>query len=56
MKYMRIVTMLISFAFGILIAQEISNVQFTDLNGKNYDLYNLLDQGTHVVVHTQYNS
>ncbi len=56
MTYMKIVPILIGLTFGMLIAQQIPNVQFTDLNGRDYDLYKLLDQGTYVVVHTQYNS
>lgn len=30
------------------------NAQFTDLNGKSYDLYKLLDAGKHVYLHYSY--
>lgn len=37
-------------------AQTISqNVQFKDLEGNNYDLFDVLNSGKHVLCHLQYN-
>lgn len=48
--------LLIGTIITIITAQITENVQFKDISGENYDLYELLDRGTYVVVHTQYNS
>ncbi len=42
-------------AFALLAVAQISNVQFKDLDGKSYDLYEELAKGKHVLVHTQFN-
>ena len=36
-------------------AQIIENIQFTDMEGKNYDLYEVLGSGKHVYVEMVYN-
>lgn len=38
-------------AFTLLGFAQISNVQFSDLDGKSYDLYEELGKGKHVLVH-----
>ena len=42
----------VSYIVGIVIlacmAQTVKNVQFEDLKGKKYDLYQLLDEGKYV--------
>lgn len=37
------------------LAQEIQNIQFKDMKGKSYDLYNLLEQGKYVYVEMMFN-
>ena len=36
-------------------SQTIDNVQFTDMNGKSYDLYQVLESGKHVLCHFTFN-
>ena len=36
---------------SVLGSAQISNVQFTDLSGTDYDLYTLLSEGKSVLVH-----
>jgi hypothetical protein len=51
--------LLISLLSGWLVAafsQQITNVQFTTMKGKKYDLYELLNQGKYVAVHATRNS
>ncbi len=43
-------------AFTFSLFSQIDNVQFTDLKGKSYDLYDLFSKGKYIVVHTQYSS
>ena len=38
-------------AFTLLGFAQITNVQFTDLEGNSYDLYEELTKGKHVLVH-----
>lgn len=33
----------------------VDNVQFTDLDGNSYDLYQMLDKGHYVLIHMQFN-
>lgn len=35
---------------------QIDNVQFTDMDGKSYDLYDLLGSGKHVLCHFTFNT
>lgn len=56
MKTLLKMLLLIGTITTIMSAQIIENVQFKDIKGKSYDLFDLLDRGTYVVVHTQYNS
>ena len=42
--------------FAFASAQQITNVKFTDLSGKAYDLYSLLSEGKYVLVHCMFNS
>ncbi len=51
----RMLTLAILFQITATFAQ-IDNVQFKELKGKQYDLYQLLSKGKHVIVHTQFNS
>jgi len=37
-------------------AQTISNVQFTDMKGKSYDLYQILGEGKSVLCHFSFNT
>jgi hypothetical protein len=35
---------------------QIDNVQFTDMEGNSYDLYQLLESGKHVLCHFTFNT
>lgn len=52
MSLSKSVAIIIGFLFAIVTADpsKITNVQFTDDNGNNYDLFELLDRGTHVYI------
>ena len=42
------VSCIIGIVMLACMAQTVKNVQFSDLNGKSYDLYELLDEGKYV--------
>lgn len=44
-----------SFAETVETRPTISNVQFTTLDGKSYDLHEVLESGKHVYIQTVYN-
>ncbi len=35
-------------------SQTVDNVQFTDMSGKDYDLYDVLESGKHILCHCAY--
>lgn len=35
---------------------RIDNIQFTDLDGNSYDLYEMLGKGHYVLIHMQFNN
>jgi hypothetical protein len=43
-------------SFQISTSKEIENVSFTDLNGKKYDLYSILNQKKYVFINTALNT
>lgn len=47
--------LLLLFLFLSLCPAAIENVQFTDMEGKEYDLYSILEKGTYVLVHSTFN-
>jgi hypothetical protein len=47
-------TMIVGLCFSA--SAQITNVKFTDLKGKSYDLYALLSEGKYVLVHCMFNS
>lgn len=49
---LRCMTVLIMILIGLINAdpKEIKNVEFTDDEGITYDLFELLDRGTHVYI------
>ncbi len=52
MDMLRCMTVLIMILIGLINAdpKEIKNVEFTDDEGITYDLFELLDRGTHVYI------
>ncbi len=48
--------MILLFSGAICFSQRINNVQFTDMNGKSYDLYEVLESGKHVLCHFSFNN
>lgn len=51
-----IALLFMSAGVAILTAQTLSqNYQFSDMEGNDYDLYALLDQGKHVLCHFTFN-
>ncbi len=52
----KMIISLIAMFVVITQAQTLSqNVQFKDLEGNSYDLYEVLNSGKHVLCHLQYN-
>lgn len=55
MCFMLKVLCLLLCLFSFVIGKSIQNFQFTDMNGKVHDLYDMLDEGKHIYVFTTYN-
>lgn len=56
MKYISKAFLCLCVLVGALFArQKIDNIQFKDLDGNNYDLYQTLEKGHYIVIHMQFN-
>ncbi len=56
MRIMKGFSLFTLLLFSFVLSQQIGNAQFTDMNGKSYDLHEVCESGKHVLIHFTFNS
>lgn len=52
----KLIVLLLIMCSALFAREKIDNIQFKDLDGNSYDLYQLLGKGHYVFIHMQFNA